>query len=99
MMLSMLCRGSAPGSNNPKANLGMGTVQCTKENFDKLTEIIQVLLNLDAVFLEEQRQEFNLFAIVLRKSKRYNEALTFYKKALQIYPNDETCISILPGLI
>ena len=74
---------------NPKANLGMGTVQCTKENYDKLTEIIQVLLNLDAVFLEEQRQEFNLFAIVLRKSKRYNEALTFYKKALEIYPEDE----------
>ncbi|WP_320174591.1 tetratricopeptide repeat protein [Maridesulfovibrio sp.] len=74
---------------NPKANLGMGSVQCTKENFDKLNEIIQVLLNLDAVFLEEQRQEFNLFAIVLRKSRRYDEALTFYKKALEIYPDDE----------
>jgi tetratricopeptide (TPR) repeat protein len=74
---------------NPKANLGMGTVQCTKENFDKLAEIIQVLLNLDAVFLEEQRKEFNLFGIALRKNKRYSEAIRFYNKALEINHDDE----------
>ncbi|WP_419784629.1 tetratricopeptide repeat protein [Maridesulfovibrio sp.] len=74
---------------NPKANLGMGTVQCSKENFEKLTEIIQVLLNLDSIFLEEQRQEFNIFGIALRKNKHYSEAISFYTKALEINQDDE----------
>ncbi|HAS89165.1 MAG TPA: hypothetical protein DCS48_07650 [Desulfovibrio sp.] len=74
---------------NPKANLGMGTVQCTKQNYDKLNEIIQRLLNMDAVFLEGQRQEFNIFAISLRKNKRYDEAVSFFSKALEINNDDE----------
>ncbi|NDV25721.1 M48 family metallopeptidase [Desulfovibrio sp. JC010] len=75
--------------DNPKANLGMGTVQCSKENFEKLAEVIKVLLNLDTVFLEEQRHEFNIFGIALRKNKRYKEAISFYSKALEIHQDDE----------
>ncbi len=74
---------------NPKANLGMGTVQCTKQNFEQLTTIIQKLLNMDTVFLEGQRQEFNIFAIALRKQSLFTEAINFYKKAIDIDKNDE----------
>ncbi|TIH15633.1 hypothetical protein D0S45_10570 [Marinifilum sp. JC120] len=74
---------------HPKANLGMGSVQCTKKNFKKLSGIIDRLLNKDEVFMESQRREFNLFAISLRKQSLFEEAVTFYNKAIQINPYDE----------
>ena len=74
---------------HPKANLGMGSVQCTKKNFKKLSGIIDKLLNKDEVFMERQRQEFNLFAISLRKQSMFEEAITFYDKAIRINPKDE----------
>ncbi|NDV25722.1 tetratricopeptide repeat protein [Desulfovibrio sp. JC010] len=74
---------------HPKANLGMGSVQCSKQNFTKLSGIVDRLLNNDAVFMESQRQEFNLFAITLRKQTLFDEAITFYNKAIEINPNDE----------
>lgn len=74
---------------HPKANLGMGSVQCTKKNFKKLTGIIDRLLNKDEIFMESQRQEFNLFAISLRKQSLFEEAITFYDRAIQINPTDE----------
>ena len=39
--------------------------------------------------MESQRQEFNLFAISLRKQSLFDEAITFYDRAIQINPNDE----------
>ncbi|WP_320174590.1 tetratricopeptide repeat protein [Maridesulfovibrio sp.] len=74
---------------HPKANLGMGSVLCTKKNFKKLSGIIDRLLNKDEIFMESQRQEFNLFAISLRKQSLFDEAITFYDRAIQINPNDE----------
>ncbi|WP_027721038.1 tetratricopeptide repeat protein [Maridesulfovibrio zosterae] len=74
---------------NSKANLGMGSVQCTKKNFDKLSTIVKKLLNNDEVFIEEQRQEFNMFAISLRKQALFEDAITFYSKALEINAKDE----------
>ncbi|WP_320006038.1 tetratricopeptide repeat protein [Maridesulfovibrio sp.] len=74
---------------NPRANLGMGSVQCSKNNFDKLSKIISKLLNNDSVFMERQRHEFNLFAISLRKESLFEEAITFYNRAIEINPNDE----------
>ncbi|WP_319778643.1 tetratricopeptide repeat protein [Maridesulfovibrio sp.] len=74
---------------HPKANLGMGSVQCSKKNFDKLSVIIDRLLNNDKIFMERQRQEFNLFAISLRKQSLFEEAITFYDKAIEINPHDE----------
>ena len=67
----------------------MGSVQCTKKNFKKLSGIIDKLLNKDEVFMEKQRQEFNLFAISLRKQSMFEEAITFYDKAIKINPKDE----------
>ncbi len=74
---------------NPKANLGMGSVQCSKQNFDKLASIVKKLLNNDEVFIEEQRQEFNLFAISLRKQALFDDAINFYSKAIEINGEDE----------
>ena len=74
---------------NPKASLGIGSVLCNKQNFQKLSKIVNKLLNSDAVFLESQRQEFNIFAISLRKQELFEESINFYKKALEINTNDE----------
>ncbi|WP_291328599.1 tetratricopeptide repeat protein [Desulfovibrio sp. UCD-KL4C] len=74
---------------NPKASLGIGSVLCNKQNFQKLSKIVSKLLNSDAVFLESQRQEFNVFAISLRKQELFEESINFYQKALEINKNDE----------
>ncbi|SMF18932.1 tetratricopeptide repeat protein [Desulfovibrio gilichinskyi] len=74
---------------NPKASLGIGSILCNKQNFQKLSKIVSKLLNSDAVFLESQRKEFNIFAIALRKQELFEESINFYKKALEINKNDE----------
>ncbi|MBI9113351.1 tetratricopeptide repeat protein [Maridesulfovibrio ferrireducens] len=75
--------------DNPKANLGMGSVLCSKQNFEKLSKIVNKLLNIDTIFLESQRQEFNVFAISLRKQALFDESINFYNKALEINKKDE----------
>ncbi|WP_319764855.1 tetratricopeptide repeat protein [Maridesulfovibrio sp.] len=74
---------------HPKANLGMGSVQCSKKNFAKLSDIINRLLNNDTIYMESQRQEFNMFAISLRKQSLFDEAISFYRRAIEINPADE----------
>ncbi len=76
-------------AKSPKANLGMGAVQSSKGNVKKLEKIIDILLNNDEVFLEEQRQQFNTFAISLRKQSLYEDAIRFYIKAIEINSSDE----------
>ncbi|OEU66899.1 MAG: hypothetical protein BA863_05495 [Desulfovibrio sp. S3730MH75] len=74
---------------NPKANLGMGSVLCSKQNYTKLSKIVNKLLNNDSVFVEAQRQEFNLFAISLRKQSLFEESINFYNKAIELNQKDE----------
>lgn len=74
---------------NTKANLGMGSVLSSKGNFKKLEKIIDILLNKDEVFLEEQRKQFNTFAISLRKQSLYDQAIKFYSKAIELNASDE----------
>ncbi|NDV22752.1 tetratricopeptide repeat protein [Desulfovibrio sp. JC022] len=69
-----------PGEKNLPAN---------KEAHARLSAVIEVLFTKNETFVEEQRQDFNDSGISLRKRKKYDEALTFYIKALEINPDDE----------
>jgi tetratricopeptide (TPR) repeat protein len=74
---------------NTRANLGMGSVLSTKGNRKKLENILEILINKDDTFMNEQRQQFNTFAISLRKQSLYDHALRFYTKAIELNSDDE----------
>ena len=74
---------------NAKANLGLGSVYCENKNFKNLKKVLDVLLGNDATFQEEQRHQFNTFGISLRKSGLLEEAVKFYRAALDFNPQDE----------
>lgn len=74
---------------NAQANLGLGAVYSEQGDFAKVRKVIGVLLNNDDAFREEQRQQFNIFGISLRKQGLHEDAIRFYSKALDVDPNDE----------
>ena len=74
---------------NAEANLGLGAVYVEQDEFQKTKKVLKVLLGNDMVFQEEQRRQFNVFGIGLRKKKMYSEALGYYSKALEYNGDDE----------
>ncbi|BBD06885.1 tetratricopeptide repeat protein [Desulfovibrio ferrophilus] len=71
------------------ANLGLGSVYAEQGEFKKVKKVIGILLNSDMAFQEEQRQEFNVFGITLRKQGLHEDAIRFYSKALEYNDSDE----------
>lgn len=55
----------------------------------KAEDIFQRLVNLDATFEPEHKHLFNEFSINLRKNKMLQESLEYYKRAMELSPNDE----------
>jgi len=74
---------------NAQANLGLGAVYCEQGEFKKVKKVINILLNNDDAFREEQRQQFNTFGISLRKQGQHEDAIRFYTRALEVDPDDE----------
>lgn len=74
---------------NARANLGLGAVYSEQGEFKKVKKIINILLNNDDAFREEQRQQFNTFGISLRKQGLFDDAIRFYLRALETDPTDE----------
>jgi tetratricopeptide (TPR) repeat protein len=74
---------------NAQANLGLGSVYCEKGDYAKVRKILDVIMNNDAAFREEQRHQFNTFGIGLRKGGLFAEALKYYQTALSASPDDE----------
>jgi tetratricopeptide (TPR) repeat protein len=74
---------------NVSANYGLGKVYTATENFAKLKKILNTLLHLDEAFALEHRRRFNTFGINLRKKKMFDEALSFYSRALELNAMDE----------
>ncbi len=74
---------------NVEAVLGLGSVYCLKKDEAGLKKTFGRLLNIDAVFSEDQRFLFNNFGVTLRKQKYYEEALAYYGQAVETYGGDE----------
>lgn len=72
-----------------KANYGLGTVYSEQNDAHKLRKVLNTLLNVDSAFSAEHREKFNAFGISLRKNKHYDEALSFYSRALELEAMDE----------
>ncbi|MBU1003806.1 MAG: tetratricopeptide repeat protein [Proteobacteria bacterium] len=74
---------------NAQANLGLGAVYAEQGEFKKVSKVIGILLNSDLAFQEEQRKQFNIFGISLRKQGMHDDAIRFYSKALEYNAGDE----------
>lgn len=72
-----------------EANLGLADVAQAKGSYETIKTVVGRLMGTDLIFLEEQRHNFNQFAITLRKLKLFEEALGFYSRAAALAPDDE----------
>lgn len=83
------CKALLLDEKNPKANVELGMIHLQKGDGRKLTKALRRILNIDALFQEQERHLFNEFGIALRKEKHYAEALAFYAKAVACNAGDE----------
>ncbi|WP_147820820.1 tetratricopeptide repeat protein [Salidesulfovibrio onnuriiensis] len=83
------CEAIIMHDENVDANMGLGGVYAEQREFSKLRQLIDKLVTIDEVFREEQRHKFNAFGIDLRKRELYDDAIRFYRKALEVNNRDE----------
>jgi tetratricopeptide (TPR) repeat protein len=74
---------------NVRANFGIGLTYLQRGENSKADDIFERLVKLDAAFAEEHKNMFNDFGINLRKAKMYQQAVTYYSRALELTTNDE----------
>ncbi len=74
---------------NLRANFGVGNVYLKMGEKEKAREIFVKISKIDAIFEEHNKHFFNECGIQLRKQELYEEALDYYKKALEVSPQDE----------
>ncbi len=74
---------------NVRANFGIGLTYLQRGESGKADDIFSRLVKLDAAFAPEHKHMFNEFGINLRKSKMYDQAVTYYKRALELTESDE----------
>ena len=74
---------------NVRANFGIGLTYLQRGENTKADDIFERLVKLDAAFEPEHKHMFNTFGINLRKAKMYQQAVTYYSRALEISKDDE----------
>lgn len=74
---------------NLDANLELGSVYAEQQQFTKLRGVMDKLMSNDDLFKEEQRHQFNQFGISLRKQGLLDDAIRFYRKALEVNSQDD----------
>ncbi len=74
---------------NVRANFGIGLCYIARGEQTKAHEVFERLVKLDAAFEDEHKHLFNEFGISLRKAAMQNEAMEYYRRALELSPSDE----------
>jgi tetratricopeptide (TPR) repeat protein len=74
---------------NVRANFGLGLTYLDRGETNKANDIFQRLVSLEAAFQQEHKHLFNDFGISLRKNKMFDQALEYYKRALELTTEDE----------
>jgi tetratricopeptide (TPR) repeat protein len=76
-------------TENVRANFGIGLTYLQRGENSKADDIFVRLVRLDAAFEPEHKHMFNDFGINLRKAKMYQQAVTYYSRALEMTADDE----------
>jgi len=74
---------------NVEANFGLGSVYCEQKEYQKVKKVLNILMNTDAAFQEEQRLRFNKLGINLRKQGLHEDAIRYYCKSLEYSSKDD----------
>ena len=74
---------------NVRANFGIGLTYLQRGENNKADDIFERLVKLDAAFEPEHKHMFNDFGINLRKAKMFQQAITYYSRALEMTTGDE----------
>lgn len=74
---------------NVRANFGIGLTYMERGEKEKAENIFGRLVKLDSAFQPEHKHLFNEFGINLRKSKMLPQAVEYYRRAIELSPNDE----------
>lgn len=74
---------------NIRANFGIGLCYLQRDETTKANDIFERLLNLEAAFQPEHKHLFNDFGINLRKAGMLDQAVVYYKRALELQEEDE----------
>ncbi|WP_304679824.1 lipopolysaccharide assembly protein LapB [uncultured Desulfovibrio sp.] len=74
---------------NVRANFGIGLTYMERGDVEKAQDIFERLVKLDGAFEAEHKHLFNEFGINLRKNKMLQQAVDYYKRALELTQNDE----------
>jgi len=75
--------------SNVRANFGIGLCYIDRGEREKAHEVFERLVHLDAAFEDEHKHLFNEFGINLRKTGMHDEAIDYYRRALELSPTDE----------
>ncbi len=74
---------------NVRANFGIGLTYLAQGDKEKADNILGRIANLEASFAPEHKHLYNEFGINLRKSKMYDRAIDYYKRAIEMGNEDE----------
>lgn len=74
---------------NVRANFGIGLCYVDRGERDKAHEVFERLVKLDAAFEDEHKHQFNEFGISLRKAGMHKEAMEYYRRGMELSPEDE----------
>lgn len=83
------CKAVLMDDINLEANLQLGQVYAEQQEYTKLRGVMDKLMANDDLFKEKQRHQFNEFGISLRKQGMLDDAIRFYRKALEVNDMDE----------
>lgn len=75
--------------SNVRANFGLGLTYMERGERSKANDIFERLVKLEAAFEPQHKHLFNEFGINLRKTRMYEQAIDYYRRALELSPDDE----------
>ncbi len=74
---------------NVRANFGLGITYLERGESARADDIFNRLVKLDAAFDQEHKHLFNEFGINLRKNGMFDQAISYYGRALELSAQDE----------
>ncbi len=74
---------------NLRAKFGVGKVYASRGELEKAKDIFEQISQVKAIFENNNKHIFNELGIELRKQGLYQQAISFYRKALSFVKDDE----------
>ncbi|MGL1863063.1 MAG: hypothetical protein OCC46_11130 [Pseudodesulfovibrio sp.] len=74
---------------NVRANFGIGLCLLERDEEERAKEVFDRIINIESAFEDEHKHLFNEYGIALRKKKLGQQAVDYYKRALDLSGQDE----------